>query len=194
MSLTSAYEVVWPQDALLQCADIPPLVQVREFQSAGLFQFASAEYRATEGSVVTLTVTRLHGSSGSVVLQCTVADETATHGTLAAGGDYQHEGSSELMFADKQTSATTQIVLHEDGEQESHFETFHVSISFYGGEQYAELGTIPTAVVRVYDWGAPGNTSVLLYASSWALADGAHSLDVLVRRACALGCACRISH
>lgn len=64
--------------------DSVPL-RVRAFQSRGLFQFTSAEVRATEGSTVTLTVTRLHGVAGNVAVRCTTVEETASVGH----GDYE---------------------------------------------------------------------------------------------------------
>ena len=83
--------------------DVVP-VTVRAFQVAGLFQFTTAEVRAAEGTDVTLTVARLHGTRGNVALRVATVGETAH----ADAGDFEPL-DSVLRFSDGETSQTVTV-------------------------------------------------------------------------------------
>jgi hypothetical protein len=92
---------------------------------------------------VTLTVTRIAGSTGSVSVNFATSDGTAT-----AGADYLAQAGT-LFFADGQTSQTIRIPILDDGTIEGGSETFNVTLSSPGGG--AVLGSQTTQVVTIAD-------------------------------------------
>jgi Leucine-rich repeat (LRR) protein len=106
-------------------------------------QFSKAEYDVNEGnSSITITVTRVGGSDGSVSVYY-----KSSHGT-AYGGDYTSV-NSRLSWADQDTADKTFTVDIRSDDIYEDDETFNLTLSNpYGG---AVLGETDTAVVTIVD-------------------------------------------
>jgi ribosomal protein L35AE/L33A len=112
--------------------------------SAGTLQYSSSTYSVNEnGTFVTITVTRVGGSSGAVGVSYSTSDGTAT-----AGSDYT-SASGSLSWADGDTADKTFTVnITDDGTVEGN-ETFNTALSSPTGG--ASLGTPNTSTVTIVD-------------------------------------------
>jgi hypothetical protein len=109
----------------------------------GTLQLASSSYTVAEnGGTVTLTVSRVNGSSGSVAVNYATAN-----GTALAGSDYT-AASGTLTFGAGVTSQTINVPITDDAVVESS-ETFTVGLSGVSGG--ASLGSPATATVTITD-------------------------------------------
>jgi len=95
------------------------------------------------GNTAVLTVNRTGGATGTVTV-----DYSTTDGTASAGADYTTT-SGTLTFLDGETSKTISIPILDDGTLEGGSETFYVTLSNPTGE--ATLGAITTTVVTIKD-------------------------------------------
>ncbi|HEY0142229.1 MAG TPA: Calx-beta domain-containing protein [Thermoanaerobaculia bacterium] len=109
---------------------------------AGELQFATADYAVSEsGGTITLTVTRINGSAGSVSVDYATADGSAT-----LGSDYG-PSSGTLTFADADvTPRTITIPIVSDATPEGD-ENFTVTLS--SPTNGAALGAIAVATVSI---------------------------------------------
>jgi len=108
---------------------------------AGSFQFAQSSYSAAEtAGTVTLTVSRVGGSDGTVTV-----DYTTSSGTATTAQDFTGQ-SGTLTFTQGQTSKTISVALLNDNNYEPD-ETFTVSLSNPTGG--SALGSPITATVAI---------------------------------------------
>lgn len=115
-------------------------------EAGGTLQFSSATYSTPEGSVATITVTRTGGTAGTVTVDYSTADGTAT-----AGQDYTAAGG-RLTFLDGQASVTFTISTAPDTLIEGN-ETVLLTLSNAGGG--AALGTPSAASLTINEAAAP---------------------------------------
>ena len=109
----------------------------------GSLQFSLSTYTGNEnGGSANFRVVRAFGSFGTVNLDYTISDGTAT-----AGVDYA-ASSGTLIFADGETSKTVSISMIDDSGYEME-ETIHLSLSAPTGG--ASLGNPTTAVLFIQD-------------------------------------------
>ncbi|MET0065253.1 MAG: Calx-beta domain-containing protein [Candidatus Thiodiazotropha sp.] len=111
--------------------------------SGGSFQFSGTDYSVSESAgQISLPVTRINGSTGSISLACGSADSTAL-----AGSDYTTTQAT-LTFAEGETLKTCVIPILNDTSYEND-ETFMVSLSGLSGN--GVLGTPTLALVSILD-------------------------------------------
>ncbi|MET0026516.1 MAG: Calx-beta domain-containing protein [Candidatus Thiodiazotropha sp.] len=111
--------------------------------SGGSFQFSGDAYSAGESSgQISVPVTRINGSTGTVTLVCATADSSA-----AAGSDYTATQTT-LTFAEGETLKTCNIPILNDSAYENS-ESFMVGLSSLSGN--GVLGTPILAEVTVTD-------------------------------------------
>jgi Cadherin-like beta sandwich domain/Calx-beta domain len=123
----------------------------------GALQFETETYRGVEGSSVTIAVTRTSGSSGTVTVNYSLGNGTATGGAACGGSvDYVNPGTQTLTFGDKVTRQTFTVPLCSDSAFDS-LETFVATLSSPGGG--ATLGPQKTALVNITDFPAAFNGS-----------------------------------
>jgi hypothetical protein len=126
-----------PQNAVVTIAENDPAPQ------PGDLQFDAAAYNVAEnGGSITITVTRLNGSSGSVSVDYTTADITAT-----AADDYA-SASGTLTFPDGQTSRSFTINILDDTDYEGDEDVLLELSNAAGG---ASLGSPSSAVLTITD-------------------------------------------
>jgi Calx-beta domain-containing protein len=120
----------------------------------GTLQFSSATYESGEtGTVTTITVTRINGSSGTALVNYTMSNGTATGGNgCGAGNDYANT-SSTLSWADGDTSAKSLIVIICDDLLNEENET--VNLTLRGPTGSATLGQQITATLTIVNDDAP---------------------------------------
>ena len=124
--------------ATLNIGDLPP----------GVLQFSSTAYTGNENTVVTITVTRTAGSFGSVSVDYTTSNGSATAGTCGSGGDYV-TASGTLTWADGDTTSKTfTVTLCPDGVVDPS-ETVNLTLSNPGGG--AGIGANNPAVLTIGD-------------------------------------------
>jgi hypothetical protein len=81
----------------------------------GTLQFSSTTYSGNEGTTATITVNRTGGSFGTVTVDVTLTDGTATGGAACgAGVDYVNPGVQTLTFPDSNTTQTFNVTLCSD--------------------------------------------------------------------------------
>jgi len=116
-------------------------------KASGNIQFSSSTYTVLEdvGNAV-ITVIRVGGSKGTLSVNYSTADGTAT-----AGSDYTAV-SGTLVFADGETSKTFTIPIANDGVSEPD-ET--VQLLLNGVTDLETLGSIPTATMIIQDSNMP---------------------------------------
>ncbi len=138
-----------------------PDIGADEFYPApGVLQFSSATYAGNEGATVPVTVTRVSGSSGTVTVDVTVSNGTATGGAMCGPGiDYVAPGTQTLTFGDTVTSQSINIQLCSDAAFDVN-ETINFTLSNATGG--ATIGTPSSAVLTITDVPPPftGNVSV----------------------------------
>jgi hypothetical protein len=130
------------------------------YPSPGTLQFSSATYAGNEGTTVPVTVNRVSGSSGTVTVDVTVSNGTATGGAMCGPGiDYVAPGIQTLTFGDTVTSQSINIQLCSDAVFDLN-ETINFSLSNATGG--ATIGTPSSAVLTITDVPPPfnGSTSV----------------------------------
>ena len=111
--------------------------------AGGSFQFSGSSYSVTEGSAqISLPVTRINGSTGTVSVVCSSADSSA-----AAGSDYTATQST-LNFADGEIIQHCNIPVIDDNSYEND-EMLMVSLGTLSGD--AVLGTPTMAAVTIED-------------------------------------------
>ena len=120
----------------------------------GKIAFAFSTYSVSEGSLnAVITLTRTNGTAGTVAVNYTTVNGTAT-----AGSDYTFS-SGTAVFNDGQASTTFSVPITNDVTGEAN-ETVLLAISSpLGG---ATLGTLTTAVLTIFDddGGLPPNVSI----------------------------------
>lgn len=85
------------------------------YPAPGVLQLSNTAYSANEGTTVGLTVNRASGSSGSVGVDLTLTDGTATGGAACtAGVDYINPGPQTLTFGDGVVTQTLNVTLCSD--------------------------------------------------------------------------------
>ena len=110
---------------------------------SGNLQFSVSSIRVTEDvGTVNVTVLRKGGSSGTLTV-----DYTTTDGTATAGQDY-HSASGTLTFNEGETSQSFQILIIDDVLTEP-AETFTVSLNNAANPEY--VGSPSTLVVTIQD-------------------------------------------
>ena len=110
----------------------------------GTLQLNSTAYSVTEGTdpTVTITVTRINGSSGAVSVNYATSNDTALHPS-----DYTSTSGS-LNWADGDVTAKTFAVTIVDDSDPESSERFNVTLS---NAQTASLGTPSNATVTITD-------------------------------------------
>ncbi|MFC0216224.1 Calx-beta domain-containing protein [Paenibacillus chartarius] len=116
-------------------------------ESAGQVQLDQLEYSAAESDgFVSITLSRMYGSSGTVSVPYYLSG-----GTAAAGVDY-NSASGEIIFYEGDTFAVLQVPVYDDQEIEED-EGFGIMLGFPSGG--GELGYNTTAGVTIYDDDTP---------------------------------------
>jgi uncharacterized delta-60 repeat protein len=111
---------------------------------SGQLQLSAPSISVLENAgTATLTVTRTGGSTGTVTVDYTTSDATAT-----AGADYAAT-SGTLTFTDGQTSQTISVPITDDGTLEGGSESLNVTLSNVTGG--AALGSQTSAAVTIED-------------------------------------------
>ncbi|MEZ5425308.1 MAG: Calx-beta domain-containing protein [Pyrinomonadaceae bacterium] len=78
-------------------------------------EFSSVTYGGDEGNMVTVTVNRTNGATGTVTVDYTLTDGTATGGASCGPGvDYVNPGAQTLSFGDTVTTQTFDVMLCSD--------------------------------------------------------------------------------
>ncbi len=138
-----------PAGASLTATATPPDDSTSEFSAAivllapGVFDLSSATYSGNEAAgPITITVNRSGGSDGTVTV-----DYTTTDGSATAGADYTTTAGT-LTFGPGVTSQQFAVPISNDGTFEGD-ETFTVTIS--NPTNGALLGTTTTAPVTITD-------------------------------------------
>jgi hypothetical protein len=121
----------------------PILIRALAAAPAGSLEFSAPTYSVGEsGPVATITINRLRGSQGIVMVQFTTSDGTAVSGT-----DYT-DSSQVVTFGNGVTSQIVQIPLNNDALDEFNETIFLALTNPTGG---AFLGTRTTAVLTIVD-------------------------------------------
>ncbi|MDQ3813805.1 MAG: CSLREA domain-containing protein, partial [Armatimonadota bacterium] len=146
--------------------------EVGLFELPGMLQFSSATYAVNEGDgTATITVKRVGGKKGPVVVRATTGNGTATAGTLLQSGDYAATYPSLRWahgdMADK--SFTVPIVNDSTDEND---ETVNLALLNPSGG--ATLGSPSTAVLTIVDDDAGGPDLLIRRESEL---DAAYALD-----------------
>lgn len=114
---------------------------IRDDDRPGTLQFSATNYSQLEADVpVTVTVTRLGGSRGTVSVRYATSS-----GTASGGLDYT-SASGTLTFADGETSKTFTVTLRQDTVREAD-ESLNLTLSSPAGG--ATLGTPSTATITI---------------------------------------------
>ncbi len=140
----------------------------------GTLAFSSSTYSVTEdGTSVTITVDRTGGSDGSVSVNYTTSNGTAT-----AGSDYTAV-SGTLTFADGQTSNTFTVAVADDAVYDGD-KTVNLTLSSAAGG--ATLGAQKTAVLTIMD-NEVAQPGILEFSSStYSAAEDGTSVTITVDR------------
>lgn len=151
----------------IQEDDAPP--------AAGSLQFASdTAMLAENGGSFTVTVTRSGGSFGTVTVNYSTAD-----GTASAGSDYT-ASSGTLTFDDGVMSRSFNVPVIDDSVYESD-ETLGVALSNPGGG--ASLGTPSTATLTINDNDPVPSAGTLEFgAATYTVSESGPALEVSVTR------------
>ncbi len=137
----------------------------------GTLQFSSAAYSVAEnGGSINITVTRTGGSAGSVTV-----DYTTSNGTATSGSDYTAT-SGTLTFTDGVTNQSFAIPILDDTTYEGN-ETVIISLSNVTGG--AELGTPNSAVLTISENEV---SSIQFTSSTYSVAENVLLSAILVRR------------
>lgn len=109
----------------------------------GTIQLSDTTYTVDENAgIVTITVMRTNGSDGTITI-----DYSTSNGSATAGTDY-NAASGTLTFANGEITKTFNIILLPDSLTESN-ETFNITLSNPTGG--ATLGNTSTAVITITD-------------------------------------------
>ena len=109
----------------------------------GSFIFSAMEYSVAEDAgEATITIERIGGTKGCTSVKYLMADGTASTGT-----DYS-KSSGVLSFGDGETSKTFTVGIEDDQRIEGN-KTIKLSLTLPTGG--SELGTVDTAVLKIYD-------------------------------------------
>lgn len=139
----------------------------------GSLQFSAPTFNVSEGAgTLTITVTRVNGSSGAVSV-----DYAVTGGT-ADSSDYAVSPGT-LTFADGQTSKTFTISLLDDSLVEP-TETVLLTLSNPTGG--ATLGSTSAATVNIANNDAPSSGKVDIASAAYSIGEGGGFLQVTVTR------------
>jgi hypothetical protein len=143
--------------------------------SAGSLQFSAPSYTVNEnGTITSITVTRVNGSFGTVGVNYASSDGTAT-----AGSDYAAVSGS-LIFADGVTSRTFTIDIINDADYEGD-ETVNLSLSNPTGG--AGLGSPASAVLTIAeDEPVPPAGSLLFSAPTYTAAENGVKASITITR------------
>jgi len=121
----------------------PILIRALAAAPAGSFEFSAANYAVGEnGLVASITINRVRGREGSVTVQFTTSDGTAT-----GGADYTN-ATQTVIFDNGVISQTIQIPITNDSLDEFN-ETINLSLSDPRGG--ATIGAQNTAVLTIVD-------------------------------------------
>lgn len=145
--------------------------------SPGKLQLSSATYSVSEaGGAVTITVSRVDGSDGTVSVQYSTSDgATGFSGLTAyAGGDYTSK-SGTLTFGPGETSKTFTVSITNDTSVEKN-EVFTVSLKNVSGG--AQLGTTTKAVVTIQE----DDSSIDFAQSNYVVSESSGVMQIKLRR------------
>jgi hypothetical protein len=141
--------------------------------AAGAIQFGFSEFEQLENaSIAIISVTRTGGSSGSVTVDYTTADASAT-----AGNDYT-PASGSLTLADGVTSTSFQVDILDDTAYEGN-ESVRLALSNPGGG--AAIGSDNSAVLIIQDNEPTPTSGIVAFSSDGFSAnefDGVVTIDV----------------
>ena len=142
---------------------------------AGSLQFSAATYAVAEnGASQVITVARSGGSYGTVTV-----DYTTSNGTATAGSDYQ-AATGTLTFNDGVTSQTFSVPILDDVDYEGD-ETVNLGLSNAGGG--ASLGAPTSAVLSIIEDDAPPPAGTLQFSgASYVVAENGASVLATVTR------------
>ena len=116
----------------------------------------STTYAGNEGTMATITVNRTGGSSGSVTVDYTLTDGSATGGVCGSGGDYVNPGIRRSCSGDTITSQTFTVTLCSDAVFDPN-ETLTLTLSNATGG--ATIGANNPATLTITDVPPPFNGS-----------------------------------
>lgn len=120
----------------------------------GKLQFSASSSSVSEAAgAATIFVSRTNGSAGTVTV-----DYTTSNGTATAGSDYQSV-SGTLTFTDGQTSASFNIPILQDSAGEADESVFITLINPLGGATLNNPST-RTLIILDDDGGLPSNVSI----------------------------------
>jgi hypothetical protein len=143
--------------------------------SAGVVQLSGNRYFADESTgLLTLTVLRSGGSTGSVSVAL-----SSSPGTASAGLDYESL-STTLTLVDGQRTATAELLVYDDAAFEG---TEYLNVNLANVSGGAVLGEINTANVFIADNDpVPSSGVVRLGGASYSVAESAGTVTITVMR------------
>lgn len=154
--------------------------------AAGKLSFNPSSYTVNEADgTATLTVVRTGGNVGALTVDYATSDGTATGGAAAGVGvDYQITSGTLSWNDGDTTSRTITIPIYQDGETETTFQNFNVTLSnprivSTGATDPLLLGT-STAVVNIQDNDLPG--SLQLVSSAFSISENGGEAIITVER------------
>lgn len=121
---------------------VPVLIDDNDTVSAGTLELIQPSFTGTEGTTVQVKIRRVGGDKGSVTVDLSTSDDTATEGSDYAGT------TETVQFMENETSKTVGISLLEDDLVEGS-ETITLTLTNASGG--ATLGAQRTAVLVVHD-------------------------------------------
>jgi len=125
------------------------------YATPGVLQLSSATFSGSEGTTLVVTVNRTGGSAGTVTVDYTLTDGTASGAPACGiGTDYTNSGVQTLSFADGVTTMTFNVSLCSDLILDI-AETFSIALSSPTGG--ATLGATTTATATIVDIPPPLN-------------------------------------
>jgi Calx-beta domain/Fibronectin type III domain len=121
----------------------------------GTVQFNPTTYTSNEGTTVNLLITRTNGSSGSITVDVTLNNGSATGGlACGAGIDFVNPGVQTITLGNNVTSANVPVQICSDGVLDPG-ESFTATLSNTTGG--ATIGAGSTATVNITDVAPPFN-------------------------------------
>nr|WP_290668597.1 Calx-beta domain-containing protein [Ardenticatena sp.] len=141
--------------------------------SPGTLRFSQATYAVDEGNTLQVTVERVNGTSGTVSVQYSTSDGTAT-----AGSDYT-AASGTLTFADGETSKTFTLATTQDTVDEPD-ETLVLRLQNPGGG--ATLGSPNQAVVTIVDDDTSAAGIIRFSSATYTVTESATTATITVVR------------
>ena len=146
---------------------------IATFESAGVLQFASETLVVNEEAEATLTVSRVGGTSGGVLI-----DYTTTDGTANADIDYKVSSGTLTWLDGDSEDKTITVTILPDKLTEEH-ETFNLTLSNpRGGALLGESHQLELTIVDV-----PWVSSVQFAMPQYSVNENQHEVSLLVTRA-----------